>query len=57
MKWTWVYLIGYFILISGLLAGIGVPLVLIAVVTTIGISVMFIVTSSGCKGSLHIDQK
>ncbi len=57
MKWTCVYLTGYLILISGLLARIGVPWVFIAVMITIGISVVFIVASSGCKGSLHIDRR
>jgi hypothetical protein len=66
MKWTGMYLIGYVILIGGLLAAlwkigvlasIGTAWTLIAVVIAIGIGIMLAVASSGSKGNIQIDRK
>jgi hypothetical protein len=66
MKWTGVYLIGYVILICGLLAAlwkldilasIGVAWTLIGVVIAIGIGIMVAVSSSGSKENIEIDRK
>jgi hypothetical protein len=66
MKWTGVYLIGYVILVGGLLAAlwkmgilasIGVAWTLIGVVIAIGIGIMLAVSSGSSKGNIKIDQK
>jgi hypothetical protein len=66
MKWTGMYLLGYVILISGLLAAlwklgilatIGTTWTLIGVVIAIGIGIMISVSSSGTKESIEIDRK
>jgi hypothetical protein len=66
MKWTGVYLIGYVILIggvlaalwkTGVLASIGATWSLIAVVIAIGLGIMLSVASSGTKENIQIDQK
>ena len=66
MKWTGIYLLGYVILIGGLLAAlwklgvlasIGTTWTLIAVVIAIGIGIMFAVSSSGSKENIEIDRK
>jgi len=66
MKWTGVYLIGYVILVAGLvaalwkmgiLASIGVTWTLIGVVIAIGIGIMLAVSSGSSKGNIKIDQK
>ena len=66
MKWTGIYLLGYVILISGLLAAlwklgvldaIGMTWTLIGVVIAIGIGIMFAVSSSGSKENIEIDRK
>jgi hypothetical protein len=66
MKWTGVYLLGYVILIGGLLAAlwklgvlasIGMTWTLIGVVIAIGIGIMFAVSSSGRKENIEIDRK
>ena len=66
MKWTGVYLLGYLILIGGLLAAlwklgvlasIGKTWTLIGVVIAIGIGIMFAVSSSGSKENIEIDRK
>ncbi|MGC9975891.1 MAG: hypothetical protein ABSC57_04140 [Syntrophales bacterium] len=66
MKWTGIYLLGYVILISGLLAAlwklgvlasIGMTWTLIGVVIAIGIGIMFAVSSSGGKENIEIDRK
>ena len=65
MKWTGIYLLGYVILISGLLAAlwklgvlasIGMTWTLIGVVIAIGIGIMFAVSSSGKKENIEIDR-
>jgi hypothetical protein len=66
MKWTGMYLIGYLILIAGLLAAlwklgilasIGATWTLIGVVIAIGIGIMIAVSSSGSKENIEIDRK
>jgi hypothetical protein len=66
MKWTGVYLLGYVILIGGLLAAlwklgvlasIGMTWTLIGVVIAIGIGIMFAVSSSGRKENIEIGRK
>jgi hypothetical protein len=66
MKWTAIYLLGYVILMSGLLAAlwklgvlasIGTTWTLIGVVIAIGIGIMFAVSSSGSKENIEIDRK
>ncbi|HEY5497929.1 MAG TPA: hypothetical protein VIK19_06315 [Syntrophales bacterium] len=66
MKWTGIYLLGYVILIGGLLAAlwkmgvlasIGTTWTLIGVVIAIGIGIMLAVSSSGSKGKIEIDRK
>ena len=66
MKWTGMYLLGYVILMGGLLAAlwklgvlasIGMTWTLIGVVIAIGIGIMFAVSSSGSKENIEIDRK
>jgi hypothetical protein len=66
MKWTGIYLLGYVILIGGLLAAlwklgvlanIGMTWTLIGFVIAIGIGIMFAVSSSGSKENIEIDRK
>jgi len=66
MKWTGIYLLGYIILIGGLLAAlwkmgvlasIGMTWTLIGVVIAIGIGIMLAVSSSGSKENIEIDRK
>jgi uncharacterized membrane protein HdeD (DUF308 family) len=66
MKWTGIYLIGYIVLIGGILAAlwkmgvlssIGTTWSIIAVVIAVGIGIMLAVSSSGSKENIQIDQK
>lgn len=66
MKWTGMFLVGYVILIGGVLAAlwklgiladIGTTWTLIGVVIAIGIGIMLAVSSSGSKESIEIDRK
>ena len=66
MKWTGMYLIGYVILIGGVLAAlwkigvlasIGTAWTLIGVVIAIGLGIMLAVASSGSKENIQIDRK
>ena len=66
MKWTGIYLIGYIILMGGLLAAlwkmgvlssVGTAWTLIAAVIAIGIGIMLAVTSSRNKGNIEIGRK
>jgi len=66
MKWTGMYLIGYVILMGGLLAAlwkmgvlssIGTAWTLIAAVIAVGIGIMLAVVSSNKKGSIEIGRK
>lgn len=65
MKWTGVYLLGFVILIGGilaalwklgLLASIGTTWTLIGVVIAIGIGIMLAVSNSGSKENIQIDR-
>lgn len=66
MKWSGMYLIGYTILIAGLLAAlwklgilanIGVAWTLIGLVIAIGIGIMISVSSGGSKENIEIDRR
>ncbi|MBI4916076.1 MAG: hypothetical protein HY825_09540 [Acidobacteria bacterium] len=66
MKWTGMYLLGYVILIGGLLAGlwklgvlerIGATWTIIGVVIAIGLGIMIAVSNSGSKQNIEIDRK
>jgi hypothetical protein len=66
MKWTGIFLVGYVILICGILAAlwkldilasIGTAWTLIGVVIAIGIGIMLAVSSSGSKENIEIDRK
>jgi hypothetical protein len=65
MKWTGVYLLGYVLLIAGILmalgkagvlASIGTAWVAIGVVIALGIGVMLAVGHSGAKESIQIEK-
>ena len=66
MKWTGIYLLGYVILIGGLLAAlwklgilasIGTTWTLIGIMIAIGIGIMLAVSSSGKKENIEINRK
>ena len=66
MKWTGMYLIGYVILIGGVLAAlwkigvlasIGTAWTLIGIVIAIGLGIMLAVAGSGSKENIQIDRK
>ncbi|CAK8713856.1 MAG: hypothetical protein CDV28_16110 [Candidatus Electronema aureum] len=66
MKWTSIYLIGYIILIGGIvaalwkmgvIASIGMAWTVIGVVIVIGIGVMLAVSNSGSKRNITIDRE
>jgi hypothetical protein len=66
MKWTGFYLLGYVILIGGLLAAlwklgvlasIGTTWTVIGVVILIGFGIMIAVSHSGTKENIEIDRK
>jgi len=66
MKWTGIYLLGYVILIGGLLAAlwklgvlasIGTTWTVIGVVILIGFGIMIAVSHSGTKENIEIDRK
>ncbi len=66
MKWTGMYLVGFIILLGGLLAAlwklgilasIGTTWTLIGVVIAIGIGIMVAVSSSGAKENIEIQRK
>lgn len=65
MKWTGMYLVGYSIMIAGvlaalwklgILASIGVAWTLIGVVIAIGIGIMISVSSGTAKQNIKIDR-
>jgi hypothetical protein len=65
MKWTGMYLLGYVIVIGGLLAAlwklgvlesIGATWTVIGVVIAIGVGIMVAVSSSGSKQNIEIDR-
>ena len=66
MKWTGMYLLGFVIVVGGLLAAlwklgllatIGTTWTVIGVVIVIGLGIMISVSSSGTKESIEIDRK
>ena len=66
MKWAGMYLVGFVVLIGGLLAAlwklgilasIGTTWTLIGVVIAIGFGIMIAVSNSGTKENIEIDQK
>jgi len=66
MKWTGMYLIGYIVLIGGVLAAlwklevlatIGTTWTVIGVVISIGLGIMIAVSNSGTKENIQIDRK
>ena len=66
MKWTGLYLLGFVILVGGLLAApwklgilatIGTTWTSIGVVIVIGLGIMISLSSSGTKESIEIDRK
>ncbi len=66
MKWTGIFLVGYVILIGGVvaalwklgvLADVGVTWTIIGIVIAIGIGIMLAVSNSGTKESIEIDRK
>jgi hypothetical protein len=65
MKWTGIYLVGYLIMLggliaalwkSGILASIGTTWTIIGVVVAIGIGIMIAVANSGKKESINIER-
>jgi len=65
MKWTGIYLVGYIIMLggiiaalwkSGILASIGTTWTVIGVVIAIGIGIMIAVANSGKKESINIER-
>jgi hypothetical protein len=66
MKWTGMFLLGFFVLIGGVLAAlwkmgvlasIGTTWTLIGVVILIGFGIMIAVSKSGTKENIEIDRK
>jgi hypothetical protein len=66
MKWTAIYLVGYVILIGGVMAAlwkagilesVGTTWTVIGVVIAIGIGIMLAVANGGTKESIEIDRK
>ena len=66
MKWTGMYLVGYIVLIGGVLAAlwkigvlasIGMTWTVIGVVILIGFGIMIAVSQSGTKENIEIDRK
>ena len=66
MKWTGMYLVGFIILLGGIvaalwklgiLASIGITWTLIGVAIAVGIGIMIAVSNSGIKENIQIDRK
>jgi hypothetical protein len=66
MKWAGMYLVGFVILLGGLLAAlwklgvlesIGTAWTAIGIVILVGIGIMFSVANSGSKENIQIDRK
>ena len=66
MKWTGMYLVGFVVLLGGLLAAlwklgildsIGTTWTVIGVVIALGLGIMFAVASSGSKENIEINRK
>ena len=65
MKWTGIYLLGYVIMLGGIIAAlwksgvldrIGTTWTIIGLVIAIGIGIMIAVANSGRKENIHIDR-
>ncbi len=65
MKWTGIYLVGYLIMIGGILAAlwksgviehVGTTWTIIGVVIALGIGIMIAVANSGKKETINIDR-
>ena len=65
MKWTGIYLVGYIIMLGGIIAAlwksgvlerIGTTWTIIGVVIAIGIGIMIAVANSGKKETINIDR-
>jgi hypothetical protein len=66
MKWAGMYLVGFIVLIGGLLAAfwkmgvlesIGTTWTVIGLVIAVGLGIMFAVSNSGTKENIQIDRK
>ena len=66
MKWAGMYLVGFVLVVGGilaalwklgLLAGIGTTWLVIGIVILVGIGIMFSVAHSGIKENIQIDRK
>lgn len=66
MKWTGIYLVGYVILIGGVIAAlwkagiiesIGTTWTVIGAVIALGLGIMLAVSNGGSKESIEIDRK
>lgn len=66
MKWTGTYLVGFLVLLGGILAAlwklgilasIGLTWTLIGVTIAIGLGIMIAVANSGIKENIEIDRK
>ena len=66
MKWAGMYLVGFVLLVGGilaalwklgLLAGISTTWAVIGIVILIGLGIMFAVANSGTKENIQIDRK
>ena len=66
MKWTGMYLVGFFILLGGVLAAlwklgvlarIGTTWTVIGIVIAVGIGIMVAVSNSGAKENIEIQRK
>ena len=66
MKWAGMFLVGFVVLVGGLLAAlwklgilesIGTTWTVIGVVILIGFGIMFSVANNGSKGNIQIDRK
>jgi hypothetical protein len=65
MKWTGIYLVGYLVMLGGILAAlwksgimerIGTTWTIIGVVIAVGIGIMIAVANSGKKETINIDR-
>ncbi len=65
MKWTGIYLVGYIIMLAGIIAAlwkggvidrIGTTWTIIGIVIAIGIGIMIAVANSGKKETINIDR-
>lgn len=66
MKWAGMYLLGFMVLIGGILAAmwqlgvlqsVSTTWIVIGVVIALGLGMMFAVTNSGTKENIQIDRK